>query len=141
MAAGSWTPSNVTLRHFFFQNNTSAMFSAPCCCLPHPKSLFVCKLSLVSSVSMLACAKCMFVSMYVCACTCLAQSLWTRFCAAYPVNMLDPIHIQSGSDQRLWPKMGQMILAHWLASGLDLFGQNLTHSARTKLDPDWFCTI
>ena len=34
-----------------------------------------------------------------------------------------------------------MILAHQLASRPDLFGQNLTQSARTKLNPCWFCTI
>ena len=31
-----------------------------------------------------------------------------------------------------------MILVHWLASGPDPFGQNLTQSARTKLDLGWF---
>ena len=38
-------------------------------------------------------------------------------------------------------EVGRMILAHWLASGPDLFGQNLTQSAKTKSDPGWFCTI
>ena len=33
-----------------------------------------------------------------------------------------------------WPEVGWMILAHWLASGLDPFGPNLTQSARAKLD-------
>ena len=40
-----------------------------------------------------------------------------------------------------WPEEGWMILAHWLASGPDLFSQNLTHSARTESDPGWFLTI
>ena len=39
------------------------------------------------------------------------------------------------------PEVGQMPLAHRLASGLDPFGQNLTQSARTKSEPGWFCTI
>ena len=30
---------------------------------------------------------------------------------------------------------------NWLASRLDPFGQNLTQSARTKLNPAWFCTV
>ena len=40
-----------------------------------------------------------------------------------------------------WLEAGQMILAHWLASGSDPFGQNMTQSARTKSDAGWFCTI
>ena len=60
---------------------------------------------------------------------------------ADPVNMLDPIHIRSGSAGKHWPEAGQMILAHWFASAPDPFGQNLTQSARTKSDPGWFCTI
>ena len=43
--------------------------------------------------------------------------------------------IQIGSEA------GLMILAHQLASRPDPFGQNLTQSARTNLDPCWFCTI
>ena len=31
-----------------------------------------------------------------------------------------------------------MILAHWLSSRPDPFGQNLTQSAKTKLDPAGF---
>ena len=38
-------------------------------------------------------------------------------------------------------KRAQMILAHWLSSGPDPFGQNLAQSASTKSDPGWFCTI
>ena len=49
--------------------------------------------------------------------------------------MPDPIQISS----KLWPEVGLIILANWLASRLDLFGQNLTD--RTKLDLGWFCTI
>ena len=55
-----------------------------------------------------------------------------------PVNMLDPIHIWSGSARKHWPEGGPMIHAHWLASGPDPFGQNLTESASTKLDLGWF---
>ena len=55
--------------------------------------------------------------------------------------MPDPIHIQSGSAQKHWPKAGRMILAHRLASGPDPFGQNLTQSARTRLDLGWFCIM
>ena len=57
-----------------------------------------------------------------------------------PVNMPDPIHIQSGLAQEHWPEVGQIILAHWLAFTLDLFGQH-QQLARTKSDPAWFCTI
>ena len=51
--------------------------------------------------------------------------------------MLDPIHIQSGSAQKR---------ARWfLHAGLLLdyisIWQNLTQSAKTKLEPVWFCTI
>ena len=59
----------------------------------------------------------------------------------YPVNMRDPICIRAGSARNYWPEAGWMILAHWLASGPDLFGQNLVQSARIKSDPGWFCTI
>ena len=55
--------------------------------------------------------------------------------------MPDPIHIQSRSAGRHWPEVGWMIFAHCLTSGPDPFGQNLTQSANTKLDPSWFCTI
>ena len=58
-----------------------------------------------------------------------------------PVNMLDLIGIRSGSAGKHWPEMGRMIVAHRLASGPDLFGQNLTQSARTKWDPGWFCAV
>ena len=57
------------------------------------------------------------------------------------LNMPDPIRIRYGSAQKHWPEAGRMILAHWLASGPDPFGPNLTQSARTKSDPGWFCTI
>ena len=53
--------------------------------------------------------------------------------------MPDPIHIRATSTGKLWTEAGRMILAHWLAFGPDPFGQNLTQSARTKLDPGWFC--
>ena len=55
--------------------------------------------------------------------------------------MPDPIRIPSGSAGKQWPEAGRMILAHRLASGPDPSGQNLTRSARTKLDLGWFCTI
>ena len=58
-----------------------------------------------------------------------------------PVNMPDPIRIWSGSSGKHWPEVGWMILAHWLASRRDPFGQNLTQSARTKSNPSWFHTI
>ena len=58
-----------------------------------------------------------------------------------PVNMPDPIHTRSGSAGKHWPEAGRMIVAHWLTSGPDPFGQNLTQSARIKSDPGWFCTI
>ena len=63
--------------------------------------------------------------------------------STYPVNMPDPIRIRSGSALKRWPEAAWMILAHWLASGPDLFGQNLTQSemAGTKLDLGWFCTV
>ena len=57
------------------------------------------------------------------------------------VNMPDPIRIRSGSAGMHWPEAGRMVLAQWLASGPDPFGQNLTQPARTKPDPGWFCTI
>ena len=44
----------------------------------------------------------------------------------FPVNMLDLIWISS--------EVGQMILAHWLASRLDPFGQNLTLSGFAQYD-------
>ena len=59
----------------------------------------------------------------------------------YPVNMLDPILIQSRLAQKRWPEDGPMFLAYKLTFRLDLFGKNLTQSARTKLDLSWFCTI
>jgi len=55
--------------------------------------------------------------------------------------MTDPICIQAGMAGKHWPEVGWMILAHWLASRLDPFGQNLTQSARTKSDLGWFCTM
>ena len=58
-----------------------------------------------------------------------------------PVNMQDPIRIRSGSAGKQRPEADPMILAHRLASGPDLFGQNLTQSARTEPDTGWFCTI
>ena len=68
------------------------------------------------------------------------HSMWSAF-RNTPVNMPDPIRTLSGSAGKHWPEVGWMILAHWLASGPDPFGQNLTQSARPKLDPGWFCTI
>ena len=56
-------------------------------------------------------------------------------------GMPDPIRIRVGSARKHWPQAGRMFLAHWLASGPDPFGQNLTQSARTKSDPGWFCII
>ena len=50
-----------------------------------------------------------------------------------PVNMLDPIRIRPGSAGKHWPEAGQMILAHWLASRLDPFGQNLTQSELNQI--------
>ena len=47
--------------------------------------------------------------------------------------------IWSRSAGKHWPEAGQRKLAHWLASGPDPFAQNLTQSARTKLDQGWFC--
>ena len=55
--------------------------------------------------------------------------------------MPEPIRIQVGLAGKHWPEAGRMILAHWLSSGPDSFGQNLAQSARTKSDPGWFCTI
>ena len=57
---------------------------------------------------------------------------------SHPVNMPDPICSRSGSAGKYWPEAGRMILAHWLASGPEPFGQNVTKSARTKADPGWF---
>ena len=42
--------------------------------------------------------------------------------------MPDPIHIQFRPDWKCWPEADQMILEHWLASGLDPFSQNPTGS-------------
>ena len=64
-----------------------------------------------------------------------------NFWITFPVNMPDPTRIRSGSAGKHWPEAGRMILAHWLASGPDPFGQNLTQSDRTKSDPSWFSTI
>ena len=50
----------------------------------------------------------------------------------YPVNMPDPICIQSVSARKCWPEVGWMILAHQLAFGPDLSGQNLNQSVRTR---------
>ena len=61
-----------------------------------------------------------------------------RRCRSVPVNMPDPIRIRSGLGGKHWPEAGRMILAHWLASGPDPFGQNLTQSARTTSDPVGF---
>ena len=60
-----------------------------------------------------------------------------------PINMPDPIHVQSRSAQKHWLEAGSVILAHWLASGPDLFDLNLSMSlsARTKLDPGRFCAV
>ena len=55
--------------------------------------------------------------------------------------MPDLIRIWSRSAGKHWPEAGWMILAHWLTSRPDPFGQNLTQSARTKLDLGWVCTI
>ena len=55
-----------------------------------------------------------------------------------PVNMLEPICMWVGSAGKHWPEAGRMILAHWLSSGPDPFGQNLAQSARTKSDLGWF---
>ena len=51
-----------------------------------------------------------------------------------------PIRIRSGLARKRWPEAGRVILAHWLTSGPDPFGQNLRQSAKTKSDPAWFCT-
>ena len=53
------------------------------------------------------------------------------------VNMLDPVCMRYRSAQKRWPEAGLIIPAHWLASGPDSFGQNLTRSAKTKLDLCW----
>ena len=67
---------------------------------------------------------------------------WQRAC---PVHMPDLIHIRSRSAGKHWPEAGWMILAYQLACIPAClpgpFGQNLTQSARTKLDPGWFCII
>jgi len=39
------------------------------------------------------------------------------------------------------PKLLLDLLPRWFASGPDRSGQNLTQTARTKLDPGWFWTI
>ena len=54
------------------------------------------------------------------------------------VNVPDPIHIQSRSAQKHWPKAGRMIFAYQFASGPEPLGGSLTQSARTKRDPGWF---
>ena len=41
----------------------------------------------------------------------------------YPVNMLDPIRIQSRLAQKHWTEAGPMFLAYKLTSRLDLLGK------------------
>ena len=55
--------------------------------------------------------------------------------------MSDPTRIRSGLAGKNWPEVGRVILAHWLTSRPDPFGQRLTQSARTKSDPGWSCTM
>ena len=44
-------------------------------------------------------------------------------------------HATSNSHPtQIGSEVGPVLLAHWLASELDLFGQNMIHSSRTKLD-------
>ena len=64
----------------------------------------------------------------------ITPALCKWFLQSNPVNMPDPIRIRSGSSRKHWP-------CHWLASGPDPFGQNLTQSASTKPDPGWFYTV
>ena len=59
----------------------------------------------------------------------------------FPVNMPDLICIWSRLARKHCPEMGQMILAQWLASRQDSFGQNMTQSARSKSHLAWFCTV
>ena len=47
--------------------------------------------------------------------------------------MPDQIRIRSGSTRTRWPEAGRMILAHWLASGLDPFGQSLTGVSQNQI--------
>ena len=47
--------------------------------------------------------------------------------------MPDQIRIRSGSTRKRWPEAGRMILAHWLASGLDPFGQSLTGVSQNQI--------
>ena len=75
---------------------------------------------------------------------CAVQSAYHPPCTTIslsPVNMPGPIRIRSRSAGKHWPEVGRMNFVHWLASGPDPFGQNLTQSARTKSDLGWFCTI
>ena len=65
------------------------------------------------------------------------RSLSTR--SLWPSSSTWRIRYASGPDRL--GSTGQMILAHRIASGPDLFGQTLAQSARTKLDPGWFCII
>ena len=58
-----------------------------------------------------------------------------------PVNMPDPICIQSGLAGKHSPETGRMSPVHWLASRPDPLSQNLTQSARTTSDLGWFCIL
>ena len=44
------------------------------------------------------------------------------------MDMRDPICIGSESAWKCWAELGPMNLAQWLASGQDLFGENLNHT-------------
>ena len=68
------------------------------------------------------------------------QSIWPKPDTT-TVSMPDLICNWSGSTQKHWPEVGPAILAHWLASGSNQFGQNLTQSARTLLDPRWLACL
>ena len=47
--------------------------------------------------------------------------IWITVCLVLPITF----HIRSRLAWKCWWEVGLMILAHWLASGLDPFGQNL----------------
>ena len=51
-----WTPSNITSRHFLFQNNRPAMFSIPHCNLPLPQVPVCCLFWLLNLTIQLSCA-------------------------------------------------------------------------------------
>ena len=69
------------------------------------------------------------------------HQLWSQLAKQLPMGSCDLILIRAGSAGKHWPEVRRMILAYWLVSGLDPFGQNLAQSATMRLDLGWFCML